>query len=343
MPQQANTALDNQVPVSNEVAEKPAQKQPVRRKTVGKKHTAKTGTRQSSPPRKGNTGTSSEVPLLREEVARLTKQVEELKESNKKILRKHQQAQELRPYQAELIQLQKCLERRGKKMIILCDGRGGAGKGGTIRRITQYMNAKHYRVVALGKPTEEEKTQWYFQKYVKEFPHAGEIVLFDRSWYARAMIEPVFGFCTDEEYENFMGGVAGFEKDLTEQGIILVKFYFSVSRKEQSRRFAQRRNNPLQSWKLSEIDLDAEKFRDEFTNAKYEMLKRTHTMHAPWTIIRSDNKHLARINAMKIILNYVNYEPLDPDLDITPDPDIVVSGAYELERMEAQRVRLATK
>jgi polyphosphate kinase 2 len=284
-----------------------------------------------------------ELSSVKEDNEQLMLEIEELKSFKKGVHRKNQQEQGLKPYQAELIQVQKCLERRGKKMIIVLEGRGGAGKAGAIRRITHYMNAKHYRVVALGKPTDEERTQWYYQKYVKEFPRAGEIVLFDRSWYTRAMIEPAFGFCTDEEYENFMEGVAGFEKDLTDQGLILIKFYFSVSRQEQSRRFKQRRNDPLQSWKLSEVDLDAEEFRDEFTELKYEMLKRSHTIHAPWTIIRSDNKHQARLNALKVILNYVNYDPINPDLDITPDNKIVVSGAYELERMEAQRVKLGIR
>ncbi len=284
-----------------------------------------------------------ELSSVKEENEKLKQEIQELKSFKKGVHRKNKQEQELTPYQAELIQVQKCLERRGKKMILVFEGRGGAGKAGAIRRITHYMNAKHYRVIALGKPTDEERSQWYYQKYVKEFPRAGEIVLFDRSWYTRAIIEPVFGFCTDEEYNNFIEGVAGFEKDLTDQGLILIKFYFSVSREEQSKRFKLRRNDPLQSWKLSEVDLDAEEFRDEFTELKYKMLKNSHTMHAPWTIIRSDNKHLARLNALKVILNYVNYDPLNPDLDITPDNKIVVSGAYELERMEAQRVKLGIR
>ena len=281
-----------------------------------------------------------ELALLKSQNASLKKENDYLKKSNAKIIQSHLQELELRPYQAELIQLQRCLERRDKKMIIVFEGRGGAGKGETIAKITQYMNAKHYRVVALGKPTDEERTQWYYQKYVKQFPRAGELVLFDRSWYTRAIIEPVFDFCTAEEYENFMEGVVGFEKDLIEQGIILIKLYFSVSREEQSRRFAQRKDNPLQNWKLSEVDLDAEEFRNEFTELKYEMLKRTHTLYAPWTIIRSDIKHQARLNVMKVILNQVNYDPIDPDLDITLDSNVVVSGAYELERMEAQRIRM---
>ena len=270
----------------------------------------------------------------------LTEKVDQLEQLHKKVIRKYQQAQELKPYQAELVKLQQCLEKRGKKMIIVFEGRGGAGKGGIIRRVTQYMNAKHYRVISLGKPSEEVSTQWFYQKYVREFPRAGEMVLFDRSWYTRAMIEPVFGFCTKQEYQDFMEGVGGFEMDLVNQDTFLIKLYFSVSREEQARRFAQRKEDPLHHWKLNEIDLDAEERRDEFTEAKYKMLKHTHTMHAPWTIIRSDNRHQARLNTMKVILNAAGYDQLDSELDITPDSNVVVSGAYELERMEAQRLRM---
>jgi hypothetical protein len=144
--------------------------------------------------------------------------------------------EELKPYQVELLKLQRYLEDENRRMIVLFEGRDAAGKGGTIRRVTRYMNEKHYRVVALGKPTEEQRTQWYFQRYVAQFPSGGEIVLFDRSWYNRAMVEPVFGFCTDEEYRNFLKGVVGFEKDLVRQGTILVKLYFSVTKEEQARR-----------------------------------------------------------------------------------------------------------
>ena len=162
-------------------------------------------------------------------------------------------------------------------MIVLFEGRDAAGKGGTIRRVTRYMNEKHYRVVALGRPTEEQRSQWYFQRYVAQFPSGGEIVLFDRSWYNRAMVEPVFGFCTDEEYDHFMRGVTGFEKDLVRQGTVLVKLYFSVTKDEQARRFARRRDDPLRQWKLSEVDMQAQDRWDDFTERKYQMLKRTST------------------------------------------------------------------
>jgi polyphosphate kinase 2 len=257
----------------------------------------------------------------------------------KKALKRYVREQELKPYQAELIKMQQHLEESGSRMIILFEGRDAAGKGGTIRRVTRYMNEKHYRVVALGKPTEQQRTQWFFQKYIEHFPRGGEVVLFDRSWYNRAMVEPVFGFCTDKEYKNFMRGVTGFEKDLARQGTTLVKLYFSVTKEEQERRFERRKADPLRQWKLSEVDVQAQERWDEFTTQKYEMLKRTHTTHAPWKIIRSNDKHQARLNAIKVILNSVPYERLDPTLDFVPDPEIVVSGSRELEKMEAQRLQ----
>jgi polyphosphate kinase 2 len=257
----------------------------------------------------------------------------------KKALRRYLREEELKPYQAELIKMQRYLEDSGTRMVILFEGRDAAGKGGTIRRVTRYMNEKHYRVVALGKPTEHERTQWFFQKYIQRLPRGGEVVLFDRSWYNRAMVEPVFGFCTEKEYKNFMRGVTGFEKDLVRQGTVLIKLYFSVTKEEQERRFERRKADPLRQWKLSEVDVQAQERWDEFTNVKYEMLKRTHTTHAPWKIIRSNDKHLARLNAIKVILNSVPYERLDSSLDFVPDPDIVISGSRELEKMEAQRLR----
>ena len=257
----------------------------------------------------------------------------------RKLIKKDAQERELQPYQVELLKLQDHLERERKRMIVLFEGRDAAGKGGTIRRVTRYMNEKHYRVVALGKPTEEHRTQWYLQRYVAQFPRGGEMVLFDRSWYNRAMVEPVFGFCTEAEHADFLRGVVGFEKDLVRQGTILVKLYFSVSKKEQQRRFERRRHDPLRQWKLSEIDVQAQDFWDDFTERKYEMLQRTHTPQTPWTIIRSEKKHLARLNAMRVILDSVEYEGREMSLNHVPDPEIVVSGAHEVELMEAERYR----
>ncbi len=255
---------------------------------------------------------------------------------DRKAVFKRRQEQMLKPYQAELIALQSHLEKTNQKMIILFEGRDAAGKGGTIRRVTRYMNEKHYRVVALGKPTEEQKSQWFYQKYIQHFPTGGEIVLFDRSWYNRAMVEQVFGFCSQKEYDDFMNGVVDFEKDLTTQGIILIKLYFSVTKAEQARRFERRKTDPLRQWKLSEIDVQAQDRWDDFTNTKYTMIKNTHSHNAPWSVIRSNNKYLARREAMKVILNSVNYANRNKELDYALDPDIVISGAREIEIMDVQ-------
>lgn len=240
----------------------------------------------------------------------------------------------LRPYLAELIKLQDHLERQQLKMIILIEGRDAAGKGGSIRRITRYMNEKHYRVVALGKPSNVQQSQWYFQRYVEQFPRGGEIVLFDRSWYNRAMVEPIFEFCSQKQYSTFMKTVSQFEDDLVEHGIIFHKIYFSVSKDVQAKRFNDRENNQLKKWKLSEIDVQMQEKWDEFTERKYQMLKQTHSHISPWAVIRSNAKHQAHVNAVKSILNKVDYEGRNMSLDYTVDSDIYYSGAREIELME---------
>lgn len=284
-------------------------------------------------------GQQQELESLLTEYQQLKANAESKHQEENKALTRRNREQELKPYQAELIKMQKYLELNSKRYIILFEGRDAAGKGGTIRRVTRYMNEKHYRVVALGKPSDVQRTQWFFQRYIEQLPRGGETVLFDRSWYNRAMVEPVFGFCSDEEYENFMYGVRGFEKDLVRQGSTLVKLYFSVTREEQARRFERRKTDPLRQWKLSEVDLQAQDHWDDFTNMKYEMLRQTNTPVAPWTIIRSNDKHAARLNAMKVILNAIEYPDRNPELNFVPDPEIVVSGSRELELMEAQRIQ----
>ena len=286
------------------------------------------------------TKSASSVRQLQKQCEQLTKQLNECRAKNSKAVLRRNDELALKPYQAELLKLQAHMEREKTKLMILFEGRDASGKGGTIRRTTRYMNEKHYRVVALGKPTETQRSQWFFQRYVEQFPRGGEIVLFDRSWYNRAMVEPVFGFCTDEEYKNFMKGVTGFEKDLVRQGTTLLKMYFSVTKDEQARRFERRKSDALRQWKLSEVDVQAQDRWDEFTTVKYAMLKRTHTSAAPWTIIRSNNKQAARLNALRVMLNAVDYEGKDTTLDFVPDPKIVVSGAREIEKMEADRLRI---
>jgi polyphosphate kinase 2 len=267
-------------------------------------------------------------------IAELEEANAELGSERDRLQRKVAKDRPLAPYQIELLKLQRHLEATSTPMIVVFEGRDAAGKGGTIRRITRYMNPKRYRVVALGKPSETQRPQWYFQRYVEQFPTAGEMVLFDRSWYNRALVEPVFGFCTKKEHRDFLRGVVGFEKDVVRQGIVLVKLYFSVDKKTQKHRFDRRQNDPLRQWKLSEIDLQAQEYWDEFTSMKHLMLERTSTTQAPWTIIRSNHKPKARLNAMKVILNAVDYGDRNPTLGFTTDPKIVVSGADELARMD---------
>ncbi|WP_421716261.1 polyphosphate kinase 2 [Arcobacter arenosus] len=253
------------------------------------------------------------------------------------------QEEALRTLQIELIKLQEHLEKKNEKMIILVEGRDASGKGGAIRRITRYMNEKHYRVVALGKPSSTQMTQWYFQRYVEQFPKAGEIVIFDRSWYNRAMVEPVFGFCTENQYETFMKTVTRFEDDLSEHGIHFLKIYFSVTKDEQARRFEEREENPLKQWKLSEIDLQMQERWLEFTEKKYRMLKETNTEKSPWIIIRSDDKFVARYNAIKTILNSVDYEGRDERINFQVDPEIVISAEKELEIMDDNAKKINIK
>ncbi|MEA3499331.1 MAG: polyphosphate kinase 2 [Campylobacterota bacterium] len=246
-------------------------------------------------------------------------------------------SEEMKKYQIELIKMQKYLENSNKKIIILFEGRDASGKGGAIRRMTRYMNGRHYRVVALGKPTETQKGQWFFQKYIEHFPTGGEVVLFDRSWYNRAMVEPVFGFCTQKQYDIFMEDVVNFERDLVRQDIILVKLYFSVSKDEQFARFESRRTSPLKQWKLSEVDLQAQDLWEEFSEKKYEMLKLTHSRSAPWNIVRSNDKHKARMEAIKIVLNSVDYDDRNNSLNFDPDESINISVQKELTRMRKKR------
>jgi len=279
-----------------------------------------------------------EVPT--EEIKELTSRVRDLEDERNRLEKRIDKDAPLRAYQIELLKLQKHLEAEEIPMIVIFEGRDASGKGGTIRRITRYMNEKRYRAVALGKPTEEQNKQWYFQRYVTNFPAGGEMVLFDRSWYNRAMVEPVFGFCTKKEYRDFLRGVVGFEKDLSRQGIVLVKLYFSVDKETQAQRFNRRRNDPLRQWKLSEIDVQAQEYWDDFTEMKHRMLERTSTGSAPWTIIRSTVKSKARLGAMKVILNAVDYEGRNPDLDFKPDPKVVMSGKVELARMDEERDEL---
>ena len=239
---------------------------------------------------------------------------------------------ELEIYQAKLVKLLAQIEEKSQKVIVLFEGRDAAGKGSLIGSIAQYLNPKHCRSVALGRPTDEEKSQWYFQKYIKHFPRGGELVLFDRSWYNRAMVEPVFGFCSQKEYELFLDTVTTFEDSFTKHGTHLIKIYLSVNKNIQNERFEKRRTDPLRQWKLSEIDMQAQAMWDEFTEKKRTMLKRTHKAESPWHIIRSNDKHKARIEAMKLLLRELDFQDLDTTVDLKADENIFVSVEAEILR-----------
>jgi len=242
--------------------------------------------------------------------------------------------EELKDLQIELLKLQNHVKAKGLKVMMLFEGRDAAGKGGTIKRITEHLNPRGARVVALDKPSDIEKTQWYFQRYTHHLPGAGEIVLFDRSWYNRGGVEPVMGFCTQEEHKEFLHEVGEFERMLVNSNTILFKFYFSVSKHEQAKRFEKRKTDPLKQYKLSPVDTRSQDLWDKYTIAKYTMLLASHTEHVPWSIIRSDNKKKARINCIKHILGQIEYpEKISPDR-LKKDPEIMISGDAEIVNME---------
>ncbi|MBN2825315.1 MAG: polyphosphate kinase 2 [Campylobacterales bacterium] len=277
---------------------------------------------------------------LQQRIEELEYKYQILHDEAQNALRIYEQTKELELYQAEMIKLQQHIEKHNKKLIIIFEGRDAAGKGSLIGTVSRYMNPKHYRIVALGKPTKEQKTQWYFQKYVEHFPSGGQIVLFDRSWYNRAMVEPVFGFCTPQEYEVFMKDVVGFERSLVRQDVKIIKLYLSVKKSVQSARFEQRRIDPLRQWKLSEVDLQSQGLWDEFSKMKYKMFHLTDHQDAPWSVIRSNDKHKARIEAMKLILNSFEYEKRDPILSFEYDPLIIVKVDDELQMMRKVKPEL---
>ena len=228
--------------------------------------------------------------------------------------------------QIELLKLQYWGEDTGQRHIIVFEGRDAAGKGGTIKRFTEHLNPRTARVVALNKPSDRELGQWYFQRYIQHFPTAGEIVLFDRSWYNRAGVERVMGFATDEQYRRFMNQVPLFEKMLVDDGIHLTKFWFSVTQTEQRTRFAIRQIDPVRQWKLSPMDLESLDRWEAYTEAKEAMFLHTDTDHAPWISIRSNDKKRARLNAMRYFLSQFEYEGKDHEVVGTPDPLIVRRG-----------------
>ncbi len=241
---------------------------------------------------------------------------------------------ELKRLQVELLKFQNHVKEQGLRVLMVFEGRDAAGKGGSIKRITEHLNPRGAKVVALEKPTDKERTQWYFQRYVQHLPSAGEMVLFDRSWYNRAGVEPVMGFCTKKEHKAFLHEVPEFENMLVESGIILLKFYISVSKQEQARRFEKRRTDPLKQYKISPIDEKAQEMWDGYTVAKYSMLLASNTPPAPWVVVRSDNKKKARINVIKHILTHVDYPDKIDDRHLKIDPEILIPASEEIDLME---------
>jgi polyphosphate kinase 2 len=220
---------------------------------------------------------------------------------------------ELRHLQIELVKLQEWIRDQGLRVVVLFEGRDAAGKGGSIKRVTETLNPRICRVVALGTPTEREKTQWYFQRYVAHLPAAGEMVLFDRSWYNRAGVEHVMGFCSETEYVEFMHSCPEFERMLIRSGIILIKYWFSVSDEEQERRFRERMGNPTKRWKLSPMDLESRRHWADYSRAKDEMFAQTDTRQSPWYVVNAENKKRARLNVIRHLLKQIEYRDLTPE------------------------------
>ena len=232
---------------------------------------------------------------------------------------------QLRYLQIELVKLQQLVLKENKRVAVIFEGRDAAGKGGNIRRFMEHLNPRSSRLVALNKPTRVEKGQWYFQRYIKELPNPGEIVFFDRSWYNRAVVEPVIGFCSDQEYNEFLVQVPEFEHMLYEDGLIIIKFWLSISKEEQLKRFDDRNANPLKRWKFSPVDKKGQQLWDTYTYYKDEMFSKTHTTYCPWMIIKTNNKKTARLEAIRYVLSNFDYDEKNKaSTALTPDPNVVM-------------------
>jgi polyphosphate kinase len=242
-----------------------------------------------------------------------------------KTLRKLKYEAELEQLQIEMVNLQKWVARTGKRLAIIFEGRDAAGKGGSIKRFKEHLNPRSSRVVALSKPTKVERGQWYFRRYIKVLPNAGEMVFFDRSWYNRAVVEPVMGFCSDEEYDQFIVQVPEFEHLLYEDNLVIIKFWFSISRDEQQKRFNSRLENPLKQWKYSPVDRKGQELWDRYTHYKEQMFAKTHTNYSPWTIVRANDKKRARLESMRHVLSHFNYDGKgESKATLLPDPNLVM-------------------
>ena len=241
-------------------------------------------------------------------------------------MKRKEYRQQVEPLQVELVKLQRWVERQSQRIVILFEGRDAAGKGGTINKFTQHLNPRHARAVALAKPDEVERGQWYFQRYVEHLPSAGNMVLFDRSWYNRAGVERVMGFCTDAQAALFLAEAAHFEAGLVRDGIVLIKLWLTVGREMQLKRFHSRRHHPLKRWKLTDIDIGGLTKWEAYNIAQEDIFRATHTDAAPWTVVRANDKLRARLNAMRAVLSPIDYAGKDPSVAKAPDKLIVGSG-----------------
>lgn len=242
-----------------------------------------------------------------------------------KTLKKLTYEAELRKLQSEFVNLQKSIAQKKMRVAIIFEGRDAAGKGGSIKRFKEHLNPRSSRVVALTKPTEVEQGQWYFRRYIKVLPNPGEIVFFDRSWYNRAVVEPVMGFCTKQQYEKFMVQAPEFEHLLYEDNLKIIKFWFSISKEEQKKRFDARLSNPLKSWKFSPVDMKGQELWDRYTHYKELMFSKTHTNFSPWVIVKTNNKKEARLESMRYVLSQFEYEGKGASgISLLPDPNIIM-------------------
>ncbi len=253
----------------------------------------------------------------------------------KKIIDTVNYEKELLKLQIELVKMQRWVQEEKKRIAIIFEGRDAAGKGGTIRRFIEHMNPRAMRVVALPKPTEVEMGQWYFQRYINHLPNPEEIVFFDRSWYNRAVVEPVNGFCTEKQYRQYMRQVPEFENMLYEDGITVIKFWFSISKEEQLKRFEARKTNPLKQWKISPVDMKAQKLWDKYTFYKEEMFSRTHTTYSPWILIKANNKKVARLEAIRYVLATIPYKgKKKATVSLHSDPNVLTRFHRMADRID---------
>jgi len=251
------------------------------------------------------------------------------------VLSKIQYEQEKEKLQVELVKLQQWVKTNNKRVAIIFEGRDAAGKGGNIRRFTEHLNPRSMRLVALNKPTKVEKGQWYFRRYIQHLPNPGELVFFDRSWYNRAVVEPVMGFCTQHQYEQFMVQLPEFEHMLYEDGVIIIKFWLSITKEEQLTRFNAREDNPLKRWKFSPVDKKGQEYWDDYTKYKEQMFSKTHTSFSPWIIVKTNDKEKARLECMRYVLSQFDYDKKDEaEVSLLPDPNVIMRYFRSLHKYD---------